>query len=295
MSPATTGHTARTQAGQRGLFRRNRWLILRRTSQLSILGLFLLGPLAGIWIFKGTLAGSKLLATVPLADPFILLQSLAAGHRPTATLVIGALLIGVFYLLVGGRTYCSWVCPMNLITDLAAWLRSRLGLEQGSNFNPASRYWLLAASLLVSAISGTIVWELINPVTMLHRGLLFGIGLAWLIPAGVFFLDLLVARRAWCGHLCPVGAAYGLLGLASPLRVLALGRDRCSNCGDCFRVCPEPQVINPALKTDTDVAPHTFTIVSPNCTNCGRCIDVCPEQVFSFGNRYKQQSNQENL
>ena len=28
----------------------------------------------------------------------------------------------------------------------------------------------------------------------------------------VFFFDLFVSRRGWCGHLCPVGAFYGLLG-----------------------------------------------------------------------------------
>jgi len=36
----------------------HRWLLLRRMSQLGILGLFLLGPWAGIWIVKGNLTSS---------------------------------------------------------------------------------------------------------------------------------------------------------------------------------------------------------------------------------------------
>ncbi len=34
----------------------NRWLLLRRLSQFGILGLFLLGPLAGLWLVKVNLS-----------------------------------------------------------------------------------------------------------------------------------------------------------------------------------------------------------------------------------------------
>jgi nitrate reductase cytochrome c-type subunit len=39
--------------------------------------------------------------------------------------------------------------------------------------------------------------------------------------AAVFLFDLLVAPRGWCGHVCPVGAAYALIGSKSLLRVSA--------------------------------------------------------------------------
>ena len=52
---------------------------------------------------------------------------------------------------------------------------------------------------------------------------------------------------------------------------------------DCFEVCPEPQVIKPALKgADQGIGP---IILDANCTNCGRCIDVCDKDVFQFGFR----------
>jgi ferredoxin-type protein NapH len=100
----------------------------------------------------------------------------------------------------------------------------------------------------------------------------------------VFLFDLLVAQHGWCGHVCPVGAFYSLLALKSPLRVTAPRRAQCNDCMDCFAVCPEPQVIKPALKgAERGIAP---VIVSPNCTNCGRCIDVCSQDVFRFGLRF---------
>jgi ferredoxin-type protein NapH len=69
-----------------------------------------------------------------------------------------------------------------------------------------------------------------------------------LVIAGIFIYDLLVASRGWCGHLCPVGAFYGLLGKTALVRVPPPNRKACDDCMDCFIVCPEPQVIRPALK-----------------------------------------------
>ncbi len=53
---------------------------------------------------------------------------LVASFSLGATAVIGAVIVGAFYALIAPRVYCSWVCPINLLTDLAAWLRKRLGI-----------------------------------------------------------------------------------------------------------------------------------------------------------------------
>ncbi|MCI5123944.1 MAG: quinol dehydrogenase ferredoxin subunit NapH [Candidatus Electrothrix sp. AR5] len=267
---------------EKGWLQANRWLLLRRISQLGILGLFLAGPLLGIWIVRGTLSASEVLGFLPMTDPLILLQSLAAGHPATSTAVIGALVVVVFYALIGGGVFCAWVCPVNLLTDAAAWLNRRLGLKKGMKLSKSTRYWFMAAILLLSALSGTIVWEWLNPVTMLQRGLLFGMGMGWFLIAAIFVFDAFVLRRGWCGHICPVGAMYSLLSLASVLRVQAAGREQCTDCMDCFSVCPEPQVIQPALKGDAQSSP---VILSNNCLNCGRCIDICPHNVFRFSRR----------
>ncbi len=268
---------------EKGWLASHKWLILRRISQLAILAVFLVGPLAGLWIVKGNLAYSLTLNTLPLADPYVLLQSLLAGHIPEKMALIGVAIVLAFYFLVGGRVYCSWVCPVNMVTDAAAWLRGRFNIKGGAHISRKLRYWVLGMTLAVAAVTGTIAWELINPVSMLHRGLIFGIGMTWTIVLAVFLLDLFVSANAWCGHVCPVGAFYSLLGKWSPLRVSAAKREACNDCMDCFAVCPEPQVIRPALKgAKQNIGP---TILSPNCTNCGRCIDVCSKDVFRFGLR----------
>ncbi len=276
--------SAASPATGRSLWQRNKWLLLRRTSQFAILLLFLLGPWFGIWWLKGNLASSIVLDRVSLTDPFILLQSLAAGHVPGQLAITGAGIIFIFYFLVGGRVYCSWVCPINIVTDAANWLRNRLKLNLSWALKKSTRHWIMVVALTVSAITGTIAWEALNPITMLQRGLVFGIGLAWLIVLAVFLFDLVVTRRGWCSHLCPVGAFYGLLGKRSMVRMNAAARAACTDCGDCFRVCPEPHVIIPALKPDRDT--HTSVVLHGDCTNCGRCIDVCDAQVFRFSTRF---------
>lgn len=278
----------RTPTGQearrvKGWARAHRYLILRRLSQLAFLLLFLIGPWFGYWWVAGTLAGSRTFGVLPLTDPFVLLQGLAGGHWPELTAITGALIVLAVYALIGGRAYCSWVCPINPVTDAAHWLHQKLGIQKGWQPKRSTRIWLQGTVLAVSALTGTIAWEIVNPITMLHRGLVFGMGFSWALVLAVFVFDLFVARRGWCGHICPVGAFYGLLGARSLLRVSAAKRAACDDCMDCFAVCPENQVISPALRGRPGETP---LILSPDCTNCGRCIDVCSVDVFSFTHRF---------
>lgn len=267
----------------RGWLAAHKWLLLRRASQLGILALFLAGPWLGVWIVQGNLTSSLTLGVLPLTDPFVLAQSVAAGIWPYRDALIGVGIVLAFYLIFGGRLYCSWVCPMNLVTDAAAWLRRRLGLRTGRAPDANTRYWLLGFVLIAAFAVGTPVWEWVNPVSMFHRAIIFGFGLAWGIVLGVFLYDLLIASRGWCGHLCPMGAFYGVLGRSALLRVSAGGRNACNDCMDCFAVCPEPQVIRPALKAAGQSHP---LILDPNCTTCGRCVDVCGQDVFRVTTRF---------
>ena len=261
----------------------HKWLLLRRASQIGILVLFLAGPWFGLWIVKGNLNFSDTLNFLPLTDPYIILQSLLARQLPEKLALTGAAIVLLCYLLVGGRAYCSWVCPVNLLTDAAYWLRVRLGLKGSAHISRPTRYWMLAMTLVLAAVTGSIAWEMVNPVSMMHRGLLFGLGLAWAVLLAVFLFDLFVMRHGWCGHLCPVGAFYSLIGRLAVLRVRLPARAACNDCMDCFAVCPEPQVIRPALKAIGGTPP---AILEANCTNCGRCIDVCSKDVFAFGTRF---------
>lgn len=269
----------------KGRWRANRWLWTRRVVQLTILLLFLVGPWFGVRLVDGNLSSSMTLGVLPLTDPFVLAQTLAAAHWPLASAWLGVGIVVASYLLVGGRVFCSWVCPMNLVTDGAAWTRRVLGLRGSRAPARSTRLWLLVAVMVAAAVTGMAVWEWVNPVSALHRGLLFGFGLSWAMVLGVFLYDAFVAHHGWCGHVCPQGALYGLLGRLSLIRVSAHKRSQCNDCGDCLVICPETQVIAPALK-----GKGSPVISAGDCTNCGRCIDVCSRDVFRFTTRFDQRS-----
>lgn len=287
---ANSASQAGRDARQRhGFIRSHRWLLLRRLSQLAILMMFLSGPWFGVWILKGNYSGSLLLDTVPLTDPLMMLESLFAGHWPALTALAGALVIVAIYALIASRAFCAWVCPLNPVTDLAAWMRRKLNIRQSASLPRGLRYGILLAVLAGSAVSGTLLWEWLNPVALLGRSLIFGaVGGLWLIVA-VFLFDLLVTEHGWCGHICPMGALYGVIGAKAMVRVSAEHREKCTRCMDCFHVCPESQILRePVLNND-----HSPLVLSKDCISCGRCMDVCAEHVFEFKNRFHRSGAKE--
>ena len=280
-SPKDAGIEARQKLGWWHAYR---FLILRRLTQLSIILMFLSGPLWNTWILKGNYSGSLLFDSIPLTDPLMTAEMLSTGYMPEWTTILGALIVVVFYALVASKAFCSWVCPLNIVTDSAAWLRRKLGIRQSAKLSRNLRYGILAMILVGSAISGTLLWEWINPVAALGRVFVYGLGATlWLILV-VFLFDLLIVEHGWCGHLCPIGATYALIGAKSLLKVKVIDRDRCDRCMDCYNVCPEPQVLRLPLHGDAE---DSQIILSKDCITCGRCIDVCAENVFKFGTRFE--------
>ena len=197
-------------------------------------------------------------------------------------MVTGALIVLAIYVLVGGRAFCAWVCPMNIVTDAAFSARKALNIPASSlRLSRHARYALAVAALLASAVCGTAAFEWVSPQAFLWRELIWGIG-AGLFAAvtGVFALDLLLLERGWCGHLCPLGAFWSVVGKVGVVKPI-FDNERCTKCGDCLRVCPEAHVLNFKL------AAQRGFIASGECTNCGRCAAVCPENAIRFATRFQ--------
>ncbi len=261
---------------------RHRYLVARRVTQALVVLLFVGANTWGWRVLIGNLSLSKVLDTVPLADPYATLQITAAGVVPTADVLLGAAITLVFYVLLAGRAFCAWVCPLNAVTDLANWLRDRLPLGDSgprSSFSRSARFKVLLLSFVLSALLHVAAFEWISPVSMLHRGLVFGIGLGWLVVLAVFLFDLLYQRDGFCGHLCPLGGFYTLVTRLSLLRIKH-DHENCTECGDCQNVCPEEPIL-------AGIGRASGSVLAGECTNCGRCIDVCEVEALAFGIRGK--------
>jgi ferredoxin-type protein NapH len=258
----------------------NRYLILRRLVQLSVLFLFLAGNLYGWKILQGDLSSSVVFGTVPLSDPFALLQVLVTGTMVSTQALLGGGIVLFFFAVLGGRGFCSWICPVNLVTDLADSLRDKAGAsEQRLQFTRNVRYWVLGLSLVLSTALGIAAFEWISPIGALHRGVIYGMGMGWTAVAAVFLFDVFAVKNGFCGHICPLGGFYSLVSRWSIVRV-AHDSARCTQCMKCLEVCPEPQVL-------PMVGKETAFVKSGECTNCGRCVEVCPDRAMRFGIRIK--------
>lgn len=229
-------------------------------------------------IIEGTFGSSVLFGKIPLADPYNIIQILATGFVVGTDVLIGGLIIVLFYAIIGGRAFCSWVCPVNMVTDLANFLRRKLKLD---NFEVnyrfikrGTRYWIAGIIVIVSLMTGIAAFEVFSPITIMQRGIIFGFGIGISVLFAIFLFDLFGVKNGWCGHLCPLGATYSLIGSFSLIRVKH-NHENCTNCMKCKIVCPENQVLHMIYK-------ESVSVTSGECTNCGRCIDVCDDNALRF-------------
>lgn len=255
----------------------SKWTIARRLVQLVMIAL-LASPFAGLTIFTGNLAAAELLG-LPLADPLAFLQAVIGGRVLVWSYLGSVLLVVAAYWLLGGRSFCGWVCPVGLVTELADPLRRWFGT--GSTTLPlTANRWTLAVVLAVVAVTSMPLFELLSPIGIVGRAIAFLAFWPLLLLLAILLVELLVARRIWCRSLCPLGGFYALLGRISPLRVGFVAQ-RCTHCNACVEVCPVEEVLQPSLQA---AAPQ---VRCGDCTRCMACIDACPEQALKIDYRFR--------
>ena len=260
-----------------GFISKNRYLIARRVVQMTILFLYFAANAWGLKILEGNLSSSKFLSKVPLSDPFAVLQMAVAGFGVAVDVLTGAIIVALFYSVIGGRAFCSWVCPINIVTDAANLIRRVLRIDEVERkvwMSRNLRYWILGLSIIISAALGTMAFEMISPIGILSRGLVFGIGFGSALIASVFLFDLFVQKNGFCGYICPLGGFYSIIGRFSLFRVKH-DQEKCTLCMKCTAICPEKPVLHMVGK-------RSEFVTMGECTNCARCIEVCQDDALGF-------------
>ncbi|PAF44435.1 quinol dehydrogenase ferredoxin subunit NapH [Helicobacter sp. 11S02596-1] len=291
-----------------------RFLILRRVIQIGILVLFFVGNFSwvqigskqyGVYqgdtsvfiqddrnlasnqskiipsatqIFQGNLSSSKIFGVIPMSDPLAVAQLFLAGGALALDIYLGLFVVLVIYGVFLGRAYCAYVCPLNLVTDFAAFLRRKLGWNQSVkqiHLSRNAKYGVLFLTLVLSFVFGVAVFEMVSPISMLHRGIVFGMGAGFFGVLGVFLFDLLLLKNGFCGHICPLGATFGLIGKYSIWRV-KYDLEKCTHCKRCVQICPENQVLHMIGK-------KSGVIDGMACIKCGRCVEVCNDDALHYG------------
>ena len=225
-------------------------LIVGATGSARVLGIDLVDPLltAGVWLARGGRPG------------------LFAAGLPVLLLVV-----------VLGRFFCGWLCPylpLLALSNSVRWALGKLGVPLLDLRLPGwLRFLVLGTVLAGSAALGVQLAALVYPPALLARTayrLAFGLGIGGgaTVLAAVWLFDTTISRAGFCRSLCPGGALFSLMGLASPVRVRRVA-SACTDCTACDVVC------NLGQRPMSD-------LVDAGCDRCGRCVAVCPTRALSL-------------
>ena len=256
-------------------WRNRRWAVLIAANLL-----FAVSFGFDIQILEGALTASRFIG-FHLIDLNSALQVMLAHKHIIVNLVIGTLTVMTFWMLVGGRSFCSWVCPYHLVAELAEKLHLWMAKKKLVSDQPMSRglrtyFWVVFAAAALG--TGYTVFEAISPTGILSRALIYGPGLALLWVLALLLFEVTFSRRAWCRYACPIGLTYGVVGILSPVRIVYT-LDGCFHEGDCKKVCLVPHVLDTVIKGR---AVDTVVPLGPDCTRCGACVDTCPTGSLKF-------------
>jgi ferredoxin-type protein NapH len=266
---------AQAAHGIRHKWRNRRWTVLIAVNLLFVVSFWL-----DIQILEGALTGSRFVG-FHLIDLNAALQVMLAHKHLIVNLLIGVATVFALWAMLGGRSFCSWVCPYHLISELAEKLHLRLVAQKCAtelSFHRAVRsvFWVVFA--LLAFFTGYTVFETISPVGILSRALIYGPSLALVWVLLLLLFEIFCSRRAWCRYVCPIGLTYGVVGAISPLQIV-FHLDKCLHEGDCRKVCLVPHVLDMTIKGHAEKA---TLALGPDCTRCGLCVDHCPSGALSY-------------
>jgi len=202
-----------------------------------------------------------------------------------SVLNIAVLAALVALTLVFGRIYCSVICPLGVMQDLAICLRRWLGKFFHKPWRTAFRtekkllrygFLILTVSALIAGLQ--LLVGIIAPYSAygrIVRSISGESSLPVIIVAGVTFLlvSILAASmgRIWCNSVCPVGTVLGLFSRHS-LLAPRIDTEKCVNCGSCGKKCKASCI---------DTANHKIDL--SRCVMCFDCIDNCSVRAISYG------------
>jgi ferredoxin-type protein NapH len=258
----------------------NKWRIRRWISILVLNGIFIASYWSDLQLVEGALTASRVLG-FHFADLNSSLQLMLAHKHVVLNLLIGITTVFLIYWVIGGRTFCSWVCPYHLLSELAEMLHLKLVAKRLVKDHPLDRrlrtvmFFVFAA---LAFVSGYTLFETISPVGILSRFLTYGTAVALIWVGALLVVEVFWSRRMWCRYLCPIGLTYGMVGTVTPVRVVHDVRN-CFHEGKCREVCLVPHVLD---MTKLGYSTEVETPIGPDCTRCGMCLDVCPTGALRF-------------
>lgn len=226
-----------------------------------------------------------------LSQPWPRLFSLAS------IAILTGFLTFTLWFIVLNKGWCGYICPLGTIQDWITALRRRIGIRYSTyserQFEQLTKvkYLLLALMILIPLGVGGGLFShdvsppfcLICPARMVLPAftgdlsqftidfssktamVMTAIGIA---VTALFLVGSFVRKRFFC-FFCPMSALHYLLSKPALLKLKKDG-NKCTRCGDCYRVC------DMGIKEIADDI-TTVNIMTDDCTMCLKCVSSCPE------------------
>lgn len=179
-------------------------------------------------------------------------------------------LVLIIITLIFGRIYCSLLCPLGILQELAALMIYRKENQAGKNH--IFKY-ILSGLVFGVLIAGSVLFiRYTDPYTIFGSaisGTVFGITAVFIILIIVFFKN-----RFFCTNICPVGAVLGFISKISVNKMYMT--DNCISCGMCERNCPAACIDVGDNKIDNE-----------RCIKCFKCMSLCPKNAIKYSREPK--------
>jgi polyferredoxin len=175
------------------------------------------------------------------------------------------------FTLIFGRAICGNICPFGALMEFIGIITPKKISVSGITdaLLRCLKYIILVIVIVMAWITASIWISPYDPyVAYAHiwsgAEILTenGVGLVILIA---LLGAALVINRFFCKYLCPAGAMFSLISLASPTRIT---HTDCIECGKCSKSCP--MGINPGRKGAVNIT---------ECIGCTTCVEVCPSKT----------------
>ena len=212
-------------------------------------------------------------------DPLLAFSAILAGKTVIALMLPAA--ITLVLTTIFGRFFCGWICPLGALIDGSRHLfaAGKNGLEPGRR---QFKYYLLLF-LLSSAFCGLPITGLIDPFSLLVRGLTFSVHPALDSAAASFFTWTYQHAPGWVNAvtepvysllkpMLPFAAkVYGLSIFSLLLLLTVLGLGFLESRIFCRKVCP----LGALLALCSRFSLFSLTGGSPDCGKCRQCRTIC--------------------